>query len=206
MLWLRKVFGFLLYVIDFENIGLFPKKKKNARYNKKAIFSLSLIMKFKQFFDSKTVEALNRKYKSRILTFCAASFLFAIFCAVVIVLNISNILNLKVCVCINSCLSIAYIWYAVLFFKAPPESFYLYKFSKKLVDADKNYLSLKYVGDDEKVKIDGISYTRLNFDDAKLLLPTAFLNPLKSNMLYTLEAVGNVLTGYRAKEAVYDVG
>ncbi len=163
-------------------------------------------MKFKQFFDFKTVEALNRKYKSRILIFCAVSFLFAMFCAVVIVLNITNILNSKVCVCINSCLSIAYLWHIVLFFKAPPESFYLYKFFKKLADSDKTYLSLRYVGEGEIVKIDGINYTRLNFDDAKLLLPTAFLNPLKSNTLYIVESVGKVLTGYRVKEAEHDAG
>lgn len=153
-------------------------------------------MKFAQIYNCEVASQLDKKNRIRIAIFCTITALFVAFCALFVALAIAKITSPVVGFVANGLVTVAYVWYVVLFVNVPPQYTLLLRFTKKATFGDKTRFCCQYNGEGVVVDVDGLLCKELNFEQTKLLLPDSLDNPLQIGQTYHLVSVGKMLMEY----------
>ncbi len=157
---------------------------------------------FTNIYSVSDINIVRARLCNGVMIFCAVALLFAAFCAAFVVLFVKELLNVYVCFAFNFVATVAFAWYAVIYFKC------VYYQNRQQLNF---YRSFEYA--DIKpargifLRADGgqieksVVFTRLVFETyegtAEFLIKSGINIPFEADKEYDLLAVGNKLWEYK---------
>mgnify|MGYP001100226893 CR=1 FL=1 len=152
---------------------------------------------FTNIYSVSDINIVRARLRNGVIIFCAVALLFAAFCAGFVVLFVKELLNVYVCFAFNFVATVAFAWYAVIYFKCV---FYRHRqqlnFYRSFEYADAKPARGIFLRAEGGQVEKSVVCTRL-VGTAVFLIKSCLNIPFEEGKEYDLLAVGNKLWEYK---------
>lgn len=160
---------------------------------------------FTEIYNTDGFKTARSELRKGLIVFCAAAFAYIAFCAVFVVLYVKCGLNVYLCFSLNFTVSVAFAWYAVLYFGCGyNKKRQLLNFYRTFENADIRPVRGVFIGSAAETREKSVIFTKLLFKtfggDAEFLIKSGLNVPFTEGKEYDLLVAGNKISAYKGAE------
>lgn len=160
---------------------------------------------FTEIYSQNDLNTAKLQLRKGLIVFCAVLLLFIAFCAAFVVLFAVCGLNVYLCFSLNFIASVAFLWYAVIYFKCGyGKKRQLLNFYRTFDNADIRPARGAFAGVSGETEEKSVVFTQLLFKtfdgETELLIKSGVKAPFTEGGEYDLLVAGNKISAYKGAE------
>ncbi len=160
---------------------------------------------FTEIYNSNGIKTARSQLRKGLIAFCAVFSAYVAFCAVFVVLFVKCGLNVCLCFALNFIASVAFAWYAVIYFRCV---YYnrrqLLNFYRSFENADLKPARGVFTGIVAESQEQKVAFTKLVFKtfegEREFLIKSGIKTPFAEGKEYDLLTAGNKIFAYKGAE------